>query len=190
MKKIIIESEDRDFKFWLNFFKQDKPNLNKFRYFLSCKDTYFLNHNPLLDFDDEDYEKTKTNGFLEFDIQNVLLNENPKDKYYKTRLAIAIYHNIDLEIFKNTLSKEKFEFVLERVLIDGEYEYFSIPFEKLLSLIIKKEWVPKDVLFDWSILRGMNQASIRTDNQEAALKAKINFYEKQLQIYKKNNLQY
>ena len=32
MKKIIIESEDRDFKFWLNFFKQDKPNLNKFRY--------------------------------------------------------------------------------------------------------------------------------------------------------------
>ena len=110
MKKIIIESEDRDFKFWLNFFKQDKPNLNKFRYFLSCKDTYFLNHKPLLDFDDEDYEKTKTNGFLEFDIQNVLLNENPKDKYYKTRLAIAIYHNIDLEIFKNTLSKEKFEF--------------------------------------------------------------------------------
>ena len=95
-----------------------------------------------------------------------------------------------MQSFKNTLSKEKFEFVLERVLIDGEYEYFSIPFEKLLSLIIKKEWVPKDVLFDWSILRGMNQASIRTDNQEAALKAKINFYEKQLQIYKKNNLQY
>ena len=185
-----MESEDRDFKFWLKFFEQDKPNLNKFRYFLSCKDTYFLNHNPLLDFDDEDYEKTKNNGFLEFDVQNVLLNENPKDKYYKTRLAIAIYHNIDLEIFKNTLSKEKFEFVLERVLIDGEYEYFSIPFEKLLSLIIKKEWVSKDVLFDWSILRGMNQASMRTDNQEAALKAKINFYEKQLQIYIKNNLQY
>ena len=42
-----METEDRDISFWLNFFKQDKPNLNKFRYFLSCKDTYFLNHNPL-----------------------------------------------------------------------------------------------------------------------------------------------
>lgn len=160
-----LESQ-RDFKIWLDFFEQEKGSLTKFIYLLNKKDTYFVNHPLQMDFDNEFYEKVRPGGFIEKDFQEILYNSNPKDVYYKTRLAIAISYNLDFELIKERLGQENFVQVLEKTLIDGHYEKYEIKFENLISNLISKSYLPKQSLVDVSFLRGVNLGSRQEEEKE------------------------
>lgn len=147
-------SEDRDFNFWLSFFKE-KKDLNLFEKEIKNKDSYFLNHPLELDFDDESYEYVLPGGFLEEDFQKILDSELENKSYYTTRLAIAISNSIVFDLIKNRISSKGYIDVLEQVLIFGEYEKFNIKYEDLLFKSIKKLSLPKESLFDISFLRGI-----------------------------------
>jgi hypothetical protein len=171
---ILKSNYDRDFKTWLMFFDSKKPSLTKFINLINKKDPYFLHHPLDLDFDDELYEKIRPGGFIEQDFQEILANENPKEIYYKTRLAICLTLGLDLSLIKNRIGEENFYSVLEKCLIDGHYEEYNINFEKLISLAITKYQLPRTSLIDISFLRGVNLGSRYTSEQEdKALKQKI-----------------
>lgn len=91
---------DRDFNFWLNFFNNEKPPLTKFMNGLNKKDNYFLSHPFNVDFEHELYEKIRPGGFIEKDFQEVLANENPKEIYFKTRIAMVMSKEIDFSLIK------------------------------------------------------------------------------------------
>ncbi len=148
--------QDRNFKEWLDFFDKNKPSLTKFIFLLKKKDNYFLNHPLELDFESEIYDKVKPGGFLEKDFQEILINENPKDVYYKTRLAIAIFYGLDFEIIRNRIGENNFQDILEKILIDGHYEKYGITFEKLIAIVIKKFNFSRESLVDVAFLRGVN----------------------------------
>jgi hypothetical protein len=165
---------DRDFKTWLMFFGKKKPSLTKFMHLIHKKDAYFLHHPLDVDFDDELYEKIRPGGFIEQDFQQILANENPKDVYYKTRLAICLTLGLDFSLIKNRIGEENFFSVLEKCLIDGHYEEYDINFEKLISLVITKYHLPRTSLIDISFLRGVNLGSrYPSDEEEKLLKKKI-----------------
>lgn len=169
----LISSRDRDFKTWLMFFSQKRPSLTKFIQLINKKDPYFLHHPLDVDFDDELYEKIRPGGFIEQDFQQVLANENPKDIYYKTRLAICLTLGLDFTLIKNRIGEENFYSVLEKCLIDGHYEEYNINFEKLIALVIKKYDLPRTSLVDISFLRGVNLGSrYPSDIEDKILKRK------------------
>lgn len=166
-----IPEQDRDFVIWLNFFDKEKPSLTKFIKLLKEKDHYFLSHPLELDFEHELYEKVRPGGFLEKDFQEILANENPKESYYKTRLAIAISFNIEFDLIKQRIGDKNFYEVIEKVLIDGHYEQYDIAFEKLISFSIQKFSLPRSSLMDVSFLRGVNLGSrYPSEKEEKQLK--------------------
>ncbi len=166
-------SQDRDFNIWLNFFEK-KMSLTKFISLLNKKDTYFLNHPLEVDFDDELYPKIRPGGFIEEDFQLILANQNPKDVYYKTRLALFLSKGLDLSLVRNRIGDDNFYEVLEKTLIDGHYEEYDIKFENLISTVMNKYELPRSSLIDISFLRGVNLGSrYPSEKEEKALKNRM-----------------
>ena len=166
-------SQDRDFNIWLKFFEK-KMSLTKFLSLLNKKDNYFLNHPLEVDFDDELYPKIRPGGFIEEDFQSILANENPKDIYYKTRLALFLSTGLDLSLVKNRIGEDNFYAVLEKALIDGHYEEYGIKFENLIAVVMDKYALPRTSLIDISFLRGVNLGSrYPSDTEEKVLKHRI-----------------
>ena len=149
-----MDLEDRDFSFWLTFFKQ-KGSLEIFKEEIEKKDAYFLNHPLELDFEDENYADVLPGGFLEEDFQKILDTEIEDKSYYTTRLAIAIGHGIKFNLIKDRISQKSYYDVLEYVLINGEYENFNLEYEYLLIKSIKNLSLPQESIFDISFLRGV-----------------------------------
>lgn len=154
-------SEDRDFSFWLNFF-ENKKNLTDFVENIQKKDSYFLNHGMALDYDDELYEKIRPYGFMEEDFQYLLYwnkkesEDNDSEKfYYHTRICLALFAGVDFDDIKERFGEKKYLQILETAIVYGEYDLFSVEYEKLIALLIKKGIVPKNSLFDLSFLRGV-----------------------------------
>jgi hypothetical protein len=169
-----LNNSDRDFEVWLKFFDKKEPSLTKFFSLLNKKDTYFVNHPLELDFEDELYEKIMPGGFIEKDFQDVLANENPKEFYYKTRIAIAMSKGMDFSLIRNRIGDKNFYSVLEKVLIDGHYEEYDLHFEKLVAMAIGKYALPRTSLVDISFLRGVNLGSrYDTSEKEDELKKKV-----------------
>ena len=167
-------SIDRDFSIWMNFFCQEKLSLTKFLNLLNKKDTYFLNHPLDVDFDDELYSKIRPGGFLEKDFQEVLANENPKDFYYKTRLAISLSKGLDFSLIKDRIGEKNFYSVIETTLVEGHYEEYGVEFEKLISTVLTKYALPRTSLVDISFLRGANLGSrYPSEKEEQGLKKKV-----------------
>lgn len=139
---------------WLEFFKRNKPKLSEFIGLLQSNDKYFLNHNYKLDFDDENYEYFLPYGFLQVDFDNVI-DKNDEDNYYKTRIAIAIFNDVNFKKYIEKFGKKKLTEVCEKVFIYGRYDKFEIKPEQLLTKMINLSLLPKESLFDLSFLRGV-----------------------------------
>lgn len=166
--------KDRDFNIWLNFFEKEKPSLTKFISLLNKKDLYFLNHPLEVDFENELYEKIRPGGFMEKDFQEILKNENPKETYYKTRLALCLLKKINFDIIKKRIGKNNFYDVIEKSLIDGHYEEYGVQFEKLVSLAINFYLLPKTSLIDIAFFRGVSLGlRYKSKKDENKLKGKV-----------------
>ncbi len=147
--------DDRDLSFWLDFFQEEKGNLDNFKNALKEKDTFFL-HNPTnLDYDDENYNIAYPGGLIEKDFQEILKDEINEDRYYNTRLALIIEEEISLEQIKSRIGIKKFTNVIESVLIFGKYENYDLDFISLLRKSIKNKYIPKENFGDIAFLRGV-----------------------------------
>lgn len=145
---------DESILVWLNFFKQETPDLNDFLELLSNTDTYFLNHQYVTDIDNEDYDYFHPLGFLEEDV-NKILSDDDITSYYKTRLAIAIFNGVKIDKFVKKLGSKEYLKLLELVFIYGRYDKYAIAPEKLIHIMITKNELPKDLIFDFSFIRGV-----------------------------------
>lgn len=168
--------QERDFNVWFQFFKQQEGSLIQFIRLLKKKDFYFLNHGISLDYDDEKNEYCFPEGFLEKDIIEIIHNENPKNTYFKTRLAIALFFHIDLSNIQEKIGKEQFELVIEKTLIDGEYEQYGIEFSKIIQIVLEKKYISRNSLVDISFFRGVHLGSKYNNKKEEKQLKKIVFF--------------
>lgn len=174
-----LNEENRDFLVWLNYFEKNN-SITKFIYLLNKKDTYFLNNPLSVDFENDLYEKIFPAGFLEKDFQNLLIQNDKKSSEDKNntnssqiRLAFAFYKGLDFSLIINRIGNTNFFNVLESVLIEGFYEEYDLPFEKLISIAINKYKLTKNSLVDISFMRGINLGNRYKNQSEKILKQKI-----------------
>lgn len=170
--------KERNFNIWFDFFKKKQPSLIQFIKLLKRKDSYFLNHGIVLDYEDEQNEYCFPEGFLEKDVMEIMSNENPKNAYFKTRLAIALFFHIDMSNIQKKLGSEKFESVIEKILISGEYEKYGILFHQLIKIVLEKKYISRYSLVDISFFRGVHLASKYQNKKEENNLKKIVFFNK------------
>lgn len=149
---------DESLKYWVDYFKLDKPDLSTLSQQIKENDTYFLNHKYVTDFDDENFYLFYDCGLIEHDILKVLKEED-LEHYFKTRLAIFFFNNIGINNYRNKVSKKDYLFILESVFVKGLYQNYEIPSEKLIQILINNYNLPKNEVFDLCFLRGLELAS-------------------------------
>lgn len=145
---------ENDLNFWIDFFSQTKPDLESFSKSLETKDCYFLNHKHIADFDDPNYGIFYDTGFLEQDI-NFILKDEDEDSYYKNRLAIAFSKDININSYATSHSKKDYLKLLELIFVFGKYNNLGIESETLIQKMIINLSLPKNYLFDFCFLRGL-----------------------------------
>lgn len=148
-----MQSEDRNFSYWLNYFEKNKPSLAEFFVAIDKKDTYFLNNEMPLDYNDELYEKVYPAGFIEGDFIKASL-DNDDTWYYQTRIALYLFKGLNLDLLRKRISEESFSATVGECLINGRYEEFGIEFYQIMTVLFKNKIVSMDNLMDWGFLYG------------------------------------
>lgn len=148
-----MQNEDRNFSYWLNYFERSKPSLAEFIVAMETKDTYFLNHEMPLDYNDDLYERIYPAGFIEGDF--IKANSEGEDRdYYLTRIALYLYKGLNLTILKTRISEESFVETIGEALMKGKYEEFGIEFHQIMTVLFKNKLVGMDNLMDWGFFHG------------------------------------
>lgn len=115
-----MQNEDRSFSYWLNYFEKFKPSLAEFLVAIDTKDTYFLNHEMPLDYNDELYDSVYPAGFMESDFIKIGKESKLENKvYYQTRVALYLYKGLNLNLLKQRVSNESFIEFIGDCLING-----------------------------------------------------------------------
>lgn len=150
-----MQSEDRDFLYWLDYFSKKEPSLSEFIVALEQKDTYFLNNEIMLDYNDELYDKVYPSGFIESDFININKDGDDESKvYFYTRVALYLYSGLNLTLLKKRVSQQSFVNFIGNSLINGRYEEFNIEFHQIMTVLFKNKIVSMDSLMDWGFLHG------------------------------------
>lgn len=148
-----MQNEDRNFSYWLNYFERSKPSLAEFIVAMEIKDTYFLNHEMPLDYNDDLYERVYPAGFIEGDF--IKANSVGEDRdYYLTRIALYLHKGLNLTILKTRISQESFVETIGEALMKGKYEEFGIEFHQIMTVLFKTKLVGMDNLMDWGFFHG------------------------------------
>lgn len=147
--------EDRDFSYWLDFFEREKPDLAEFVVALDTKDTYFLNHEMPLDYDDELYDRVYPAGFIEGDFNKFSMAQNDEDRaYYATRVSLYLWKGLSLKTLKERLGEDRVTEMVGECLIDGLYEELNVEFHHVVGAMFKSKVVKIDSMIDWGFMHG------------------------------------
>jgi hypothetical protein len=134
---------------WVIFFNKEKKSNTKFISLLKKLDKFFLTVNYTNNIDDSFSE-----GLLEEDFRKVAFTTDADLNDEKSRLVLAIIFNANLTPFLEKYKDIFFE-VIEKSLIEGDYEIYGIEFEKALKISIEKNYIDKSDFMGISLLRGM-----------------------------------
>lgn len=147
-----MKTGNKDFDLWYNFFSGKEKNNTKFISLLKKTDNYFLTQSPPKDVDDLTMPDL---GLLEDDFRKIA-NNSEKDELLdeKSRMILSVVYNVNLNPFKEKYNEIFFD-VIERSLIEGDYEKYGFSYEKIISLFLDKNYVENNEFFGISLLRGM-----------------------------------
>lgn len=128
-------------KIILNYIKN--PSVCKLRALIKNIDNLYLI---------EDYNYSGDLGLLENDFRNIINNPN-KSTSEKTKIVFAIINNAN---FKYWVLKYKSVFydIIEKSIIEGDYEKYGIKDEHVLSSAFKNKLITKKNFLEDSIFRG------------------------------------
>lgn len=132
-------------RYYIDFYQKEKKNYRHNLTFLSKTPPSYLTIENPFSFDDERYTLYPNHGWQDADYDRILaldLSKKPdlaEFRYLAANLARVIYYRP--EEFKQLESYPHFEAVLEFILIEGLYEYFSIDVEKLLLVCVRHKLI-------------------------------------------------
>lgn len=163
-----FDSGNKDLDKWLTFFNKPHISNTRFIYLLNKLDKSFLTMDSPFDFDHPLHDYFPDSGLLENDFKNIAYNNNPKDTDAKTRIVLAISHHVDLSKWKEKYN-EKFQEVIEKSLVEGDYECYGIEFEKVIVDAINMKLIERNDFMGVSFLRGFILGSRYPDDDTSQM---------------------
>ena len=155
---------------WINFFSKKTSSQTRFIKLLKKEDRSFLTISPPQDIESTEYPDS---GLLEPDFRQVAFEDDPKNPQAKTRIILAMVNNVNFAPWKEKY-KDTFYDVMEKSLIEGDYEKYDISFEKTIALALEKNWIEKSEFGGVAFLRGILLGSrYPTEAEEKALQKMI-----------------
>lgn len=150
---------------WINYFINKKQTNTRFIHLLKKIDRYFLTISPIevTDVMFDEY-RFPDDGLLEDAFREIAFSNNPKSSEQKTKIALAIYYQANMQPWMKKYGEIFFD-VVEKSLIEGDYEKYDIEFEKILTIAVEKKYVLKNEFMSLALLRGMLWSS-RYDTPE------------------------
>lgn len=170
--KEIMKTGDESLDKWIKFFSNKNFNHNKFIKLLDKLDKTYLTETPpqLSPFEYPD------NGLFEDIFKKVLFEDTAKDPNNKASIVIALIKNINYKPWLNIYG-DRFKDVLERSIVEGNYEEYGFTPQEALKIAIQKEYLEKEQLVDISLMRGFILGSRypnKEDEEKLKKKVKIN----------------
>lgn len=145
-----IQTGDVSLDKWLVFFSKPNKSNTQFIKMLQNLDVTFLTKTPteLSQFDYPD------NGLLETIFKKIAFDNDSKDFDSKAKIIIGLVNNIN---YLPWLAKYKDTFyeVMERALIEGNYEEYGIQSEYAIKIAVEKGYIEKESFMGVAMLRGM-----------------------------------
>lgn len=169
---------NKDLDTWLSFYHNEKRSTTKFLYLLGKLDKSFLISAPPVDIEDNMSDFLPEFGLLDFDFKKIAFESQAEDTLEEyTRVVASILYNVNLEKMK-TRYKEDFNEVLERSLIEGQYEKHGIEFEKVITVALQKNLIGRSEFMALSLLRGLKIGKRYPDKKSLKLLNKEVFQNK------------
>lgn len=185
--------ENKDFKLWCDYYKKNSSSLVKFSALLNVADKAWLFRENTMPYDDVSWELMPPRGFLETDfnliLKSLVTDEIiPKDELFlsQTRIAMALYAGVHFKGWIDFFGLDNVTLVFARALLEGGYEEFGIPFEKLVVLALKFNLLEKDEFFGVALMRGnVLKKRYPTDSDELTLNSIVKKNKRKVLIQEK-----
>lgn len=145
---------NKDLNKWLEFYNNGSLSNTRFNYLIKKYDKTFLTLSPPKDIEDEINEYLPDNGVLEIDFRNIVYKPENDNTEAKTRIVLCMLNLVNFEDWKDVYAKDFIE-VMERSLVEGDYEKLGIEFEDIISIAIERNLISTDDFISLAILRGV-----------------------------------
>lgn len=145
---------NEDLNKWLDFYHNTTKSTTKFIHLLKILDKSFLTTGPPMDIEDEMNDYLPEFGLLDLDFRAIAFKDEIIDLEIYNRIVIAILNNVNLDKFKERYAEE-FRDMIDKILIEGNYEIYNVEFSSVISILFQKKIVDRSELMAISLLRGM-----------------------------------
>lgn len=162
------DTGDKSLNQWLIFFQKPVMSNSRFLSLLKKIDKSYLTECPSVDPEHPLFTIMPVHGMLEGDFKKIAFDNDIKKVDEKTRIVMALFNQANFSSWQEKYG-ELFSEVLEKSLIEGDYEKYDIPFEKVVSMALKRKFIDQDQFMGISLLRGMLLGS-RYPDEEAEKK--------------------
>lgn len=160
---------NKDLDTWLSFYHNEKRSTTKFLYLLDKLDRSFLTSAPPIDIEDNLSSFLPEFGLLDIDFKKIAFESGEDEQLEEyNRVVASIFYNVNLEKLKSRY-KEDFNEVIEKSLIEGQYEKYGIEFEKVITIALQKNFIDRSEFMALSLLRGLKIGKRYPDKKAAKL---------------------
>lgn len=155
---------DKSLNQWIIFFQKPVISNSRFLSLLQKIDKSYLTACPSVDPEHPLFNIMPVHGMLETDFKKIAYDNDIKKCDEKTRIVMSLFHQVNFQPWQEKYG-ELFAEVMEKSLIEGDYEKYDIPFEKVVSMALKRKLVDQEQFMGISLLRGMLLGSRYPDEE-------------------------